>query len=305
MEALLTLQIFAGMLVLLAASGLFIHSLVHIGRIARIREHMIVFVLVGFAPAFPELFIGINAVILKVQPIALGNAIGTSIASMAFIAGMVAIFSKKFSTRTFFAHHDLTSLSLSTVLLFILASDGELSRIDGALLLIVFGYYLWNLYEQRHEFKIRYPESKKNLFVHLLVLIITAISIYLAAQYVLLSVYFLQSETMISGFLVGIILLAPLGALPELIIEFELIRGKLSSLSFGDLFTSVVVNSTLVIGVVSLLRPFTIESPALVQFSGFFLLILLLLFNVFARTRKQIDWKEGLVLVLGYFVFII
>ncbi len=305
MEPLLSLQIFAGMLVLVAASGLFIHSLVHVGRMLKIREDLIIFVLVGFATALPELFIGLNAIITNTQDIAVGNAIGTSIAALSFVAGMVAVFSRKFKTDSFFEHHDLTTLSVATVFLFILASDGALSRLDGAILLVVFIYYLWNVIDQKHKLTVKVAESRHNLFVHIVVLLITGVSIFLASQYVVFSAYFLEQLTFLPGVLIALVLIAPMGIVPELIIEFELIRNRSHKLSFGDLFTSVIINTTLVVGLVAFIKPFGIGNQMLLSFSGVFLLLVILLFNLFAKSRKEIDWKEGLILVLAYFMFII
>src|SRR3989304_8269588 len=109
---LLALQILAGMLIILPGCGLLIFSLIHIARFLRIKDYLIVFVIIGFATALPELFLGLNAAAQNYSNIALGNAIGTSIAAISLVAGIVAIFNKQFKTSKFFASHDLTHLSI-------------------------------------------------------------------------------------------------------------------------------------------------------------------------------------------------
>lgn len=298
------LTIFAGMLVLVGASGLFVHAVASTGRILKMKEFTVVFVLLGFATVTPELFIGLNAVYAGIPELAFGNAIGTSIASISFIGGMIAVFSHSIKTKNFFHHHDLTSLTIAVVLLFLLASDGYLSRLDGVLMLAAFGYYLINLIDYRKDFKLKIKEPKHTLLVHLLIMLISIIAMHFAAQSIVIAGKDLSAGTNLTPFLIAVALIAPLGAIPELIVEIELVRSKLSNLSFGDLFTSVVVNTTLVVGLLALVNPFTLQVTALTQFSGLFMVVMLLLFNYFVRSKDELNWREGLFLIISYFFFI-
>ncbi|MFQ5493725.1 MAG: sodium:calcium antiporter [Candidatus Dojkabacteria bacterium] len=299
------LQIFIGMLVLVAASGLFVHSLVHIARILQIKEYLIVFLLLGVATALPELFIAASAAKADFPEIALGNALGTSIAAMSFVVGIIAVFGRKIDTKNFFQSRDLMHLSLSVVLLIILASDGVLSRLDGLLLLIVFVYYIWNLYSYKNHFNLKVKDSSKSIYLHLAVFIVSGAALYFAAEYAVSSTILMTQVTALPGFLIAVVLLAPLGIVPELIIELELQKSKLSNLTFGDLFTSVVVNTTLIIGLLAIFNPLVIASPLLLSFSGLVLIIILMLFNFFVRTKESLDWKEGLFLIIVYLFFIV
>lgn len=305
MEIFAALQIFAGMLVLVAASGLFIHALVQVCRHLKIQEFYIVLIVIGFATALPEFFLALNAAVFNFPEIAFGNAIGTSIASMAFIAGIIAIFGRKLETKTFFKTHDMVTLSLGIALLSILGSDGIVSRFDGLLLIVVFFYYLWNILDRKDVLKLKIKPTNMSPLSHLIVMVFAGFGMILSAKYVLTSTVDLQLSSGLPGFMLAVVLIAPLGAIPELIIELELIRSKLNNLSFGDLFMSVVVNSTFIIGLLALVRPFTITAGPVFTFSGLFLIIIILIFNFFVRTRDQLDWKEGLLLLIGYFFFII
>ncbi|KXK26432.1 MAG: putative calcium/sodium:proton antiporter [candidate division WS6 bacterium OLB20] len=298
------LTIFAGMLVLVGASGLFVHAVSSAGRILKLREFSVVFVLLGFATVAPELFIGLNAVHAGIPELAFGNAIGTSIASLSFIGGMIAVFSHSFKTKNFFHHRDLSSLTISVVLLFLLASDGYLSRLDGTVLLIAFAYYLLNLIQYRKAFSLKIKEPKKTLAVHLFIMLVSLLAMHFSSQAIVFAGKDLAVTTGLTPFLIAVALIAPIGAIPELIVELELVRSKLSNLSFGDLFTSVVVNSTLVIGILSAVSPFTVQVTELVQFSVLFMVIILMLFNYFVRSRDELSWQEGLFLVISYFFFI-
>lgn len=305
MEIMSSLTIFAGMLVLVAASGLFVYALTNICRILGFKEYLIVVLFLGFATVLPELFIALNAVSQSAPELAFGNALGTSIASLSFIAGIIAIFSRSFKTNTFFQSKDLVHLTISVVLLIILASDGNLSRVDGVLLLIAFVYYIINILQYKSVLKLKSSEPKHSLLFHLVIIVLCLIAMQLSAQSIVTAGLELSLASALPLFLIATVLIAPLGAVPELIVELELIRSKMSNISFGDLFTSVILNSTLVIGLVAMLSPFTFTFSPIAQFSSLFFVVLLLVFNFFIRSKNELDWKEGLFLLFGYFFYIV
>lgn len=300
-----TLQILAGMLIILPGSGLLIYAFIHIARFLRVRDYLIVFVIIGFATSLPELFIGLQAAAINQPNIALGNAMGTSIAAISLIAGIVAIFNKKFKTNKFFASHDITHLSISIILLALLASDGYLSRVDGVLLLVSFGYYLLSIYSTPGKYSLpQINVNKKNIAVYVLVAILATLGIFFVAQSVVAATVNLASSSSLPAFLIALTMLAPLGAVPELIFELEINQKNFSQLTFGELFTSILINCTFVIGVIALIKPFVLENNLLFFTSALFLVLIMLAFNSFLRSKETLNWKEGTVLVIAYLIYL-
>ncbi|HLD03321.1 MAG TPA: hypothetical protein VJC17_00950 [Candidatus Dojkabacteria bacterium] len=300
-----TLKLLAGMLIILPASGLLIYSLIHITRYLRMRDYLVVFLVIGFATALPELFIGLQAASSNHPNIALGNALGSSIAAISLIAGVVAIFNKEFKTSKFFTSLDLTHLSISVILLSLLASDGYLSNIDGILLLISFTYYLLSIYTSPAQYKL--PEikvNKKYLLLYLFVAVISVLGIFFVSQSVVASTINLAKSTSLPTILIALTVLAPLGAVPELIFELEINKKSISKLTFGELFTSVLVNCTFIVGIIALIKPFAIEKNILFYSTALFLVLLLIAFNSFLRSRQMLHWKEGVILVIAYLVYL-
>lgn len=305
MEIFWTIQLLLGMSIITAGSGLLIYSLVHLARELEVKEYIIAFVLIGFATSFPEFLIAINSQLYGAPEIAFGNSIGTAIVSITLISGMFALFNRNFSTKNFFESHDFVHLSLSVLLLVVLSYDGKLSQLDGLLLVAAFFYYLWNLYQYKDKFQIKIKKTKRKPFSLLFVAVLSFFSIFLVADYTVFSLVKLQEFTKLPFFLLTITLLAPLGAVPELVYEFNLLKKKESRLSFGDLFTSVVINTSLIIGIIAIIEPFTIEISNLVTSSILFLVLMLLLFNYFMRSKSSLNWKEGAILIFSYILFIV
>lgn len=305
MELFWVVQILAGMLVVSGGTALVVYSLIHLARTSFIKEYVIAFIIVGIATSIPELIVALSAQVNGFPEIAYANAIGTSIVGMTFVAGMVAVFKRKLSTKNFFSSHDFGHLTLSVILLIILTMDGRLSRLDGVLLLGAFFYFLWNLFHHSKNFKLKEKETDKHPLIHVLILFLALFGIYFTADYAVYAVIELGSLTLLPMFLITVVLLSPLGVIPELIYEFALIHRKRSELALGDLFSNVVVNTTFITGILALIRPFAVGISNLQYLSSLFLIIVLIIFNYAARTKKDLNWKEGIFLILSYFFFIV
>ena len=77
-------------------------------------------------------------------------------------------------------------------------------------------------------------------------------------------------------------------------------------MAMGDLLGSVVANSTLILGIASLIRPLTLTHRGLLPYGtaiGVFTVIYLV-FVFFVRTKKRLEWWEGLILLCAYLLFV-
>ena len=139
----------------------------------------------------------------------------------------------------------------------------------------------------------------------MIILFLALFGIYFAAEYAVYAVVELRNLTVLPMFLITVVLLSPLGVIPELIYEFALIHKNRSELALGDLFTNVVVNTTFITGILAVIRPFTVGISNLQYLSSLFLVVILIFFNYAARTKNDLNWKEGLILILAYFMYIV
>ena len=76
-------------------------------------------------------------------------------------------------------------------------------------------------------------------------------------------------------------------------------------MALGDLLGSVVANSTLILGLAAIIRPLTLTQQGLMPYGlaiGAFTLIYFA-FISFVKTKKKLEWWEGLILILGYLLF--
>ena len=106
-------------------------------------------------------------------------------------------------------------------------------------------------------------------------------------------------------FLLGLFLISIGTSLPELTVGLRSVLSHHTGVSLGDLFGSAAINSTLILGVVSLIHP--IVAPPLRTFgtTGLFTLVILLFIFISLRNRKHLFPWEGVVLLITYAGFLL
>ena len=127
-------------------------------------------------------------------------------------------------------------------------------------------------------------------------LIFARIIVYAASQ--------IATELFLPHILIGLVIVSMATSLPEIFFETDSVLKGHSSMAVGDLLGSLAFNSTLILGIVSIISP--IQAP----FSSFivgsvFIIISILTFLVFAKTGKEITRKEGIILLMLYVLFVI
>jgi cation:H+ antiporter len=304
---LIILQIFAILLILIPLNGLIIRSFSIIAQKAKLSRTFIILFIVGFASAIPEIFIGINSAILNQPEIGIGNAIGTGIVLVSFVAGIVALYNKGFKTNKVFTKGNLIFISLTTLAFIVLGMDGFYSRLDGVILILTYVVYLILLSYYKNQFEVKsFSKIKtKQLLLNVLIAVVGLVITFLASYLLNLKAGELAKISFMPEFFIGLMLLAPLSGIPELIYEFQLHKRSLTELSLGEIFTSLVTNTTLTIGIIILISPLTISNPTFFYFTGLYMCILLVMFNIYIRTKNELSWKEGMILIFSYIIFML
>jgi len=106
-------------------------------------------------------------------------------------------------------------------------------------------------------------------------------------------------------FLIGLFLLAIGTSLPELVFGFEAVRKKEGEMLMGNLIGSLVINSTLIVGLVALISPIKIKTFSDYTLASVVFVTLFLLVYVFTKTKNRLEKWEGLALVAVYIIFFI
>ncbi len=297
--------ILASCIALVIASNFLVRSLVKISRFAGIGQFATSFVLLAFATSLPELLIGVNSALKGASTLAYSVVIGSNIIDLSFILGLTIILAHKIPVKGIVEKSDTLYMSIIAILLLLLSGDGSVSRMDGIILLVAYAIYVVDLFKQKLYFKAKNTKvSTKAAVLNFFILIVSGVILFISSEFLVNSSLALVTILNIPIVFIGFVIVAVGASFPELIFEIETIIKKKKQLAMGNLMGSVVANSALIIGICAVISPMIFSDMFMISISFLYLLLILLLFNIFMYTKKQLNWWEGAVLILVYLTYL-
>ncbi len=297
----------AGFLLLLQSVQMLVKALVALSKMLGISQFTTSFLVIGIAAVLPEFSISLSAAMDGNPGFGLGLLLGSNVTDLTLILGAIAIIasSVKF-TSTLIAGGSKFYLAL-LALPVLLMLDGEYSRLDGVALLAAFAFYVRHISRSRKspgEVIAEIGQHKMKAFSGSMLIALSLFVLFSSANIVADNAISLAGILRLPAIFVGV-LIAAATCLPELTFSLEAIREGKKGLGLGDILGNVATDATLTLGVIAFLFPFRIPQLPLGLLTGFSMVIVGFMALEFIRTGRQLDRKEGLMLLLIYLAFIL
>ena len=138
--------IVAGLATLVLGSRLFVTGAVDLARLFDISDAVIGLTIVAAGTSLPELASSLMAAWRKQPDIAIGNVVGSNIYNILAILGVSGMLASPVNGQGVSLTDTLMMIGFSVVLLVIAWTGFKLRRWEGALLLALYGGYLWHLW---------------------------------------------------------------------------------------------------------------------------------------------------------------
>ncbi|MBL9136170.1 MAG: calcium/sodium antiporter [Verrucomicrobiales bacterium] len=135
----------AGLTVLVVGSRLFVDGAVDLARLLKWSEALIGLTIVAAGTSLPELASSLMAAWRKQPDIAIGNVVGSNIYNILAILGVSGLVQSPLDGVGVKLTDTLVMIALSFVLLVFVWTGFQLRRWEGAVLLAIYGGYLWHL----------------------------------------------------------------------------------------------------------------------------------------------------------------
>ncbi len=306
--------VLAGLLILLYSADLFVEGAASTARYFKVSPLIIGIVIVGFGSSAPEMVVSVVAAIAGNPGIALGNAYGSNIANIALILGVTSLITP-ILVASRILRKELPMLVIITILSFFLIRDGEVSRLDGAVLLISFSLFmLWTVYESKkrpHDAvadEIATEESRISIKKAVLYILAGSILLVISSRILVWGAVRITQALGVSEVITGLTVVALGTSLPELASCIAAVRKKEDDIALGNIIGSYIFNSLLVVGLAASIAPIPVDADII---SRDFLLmgaLTLSLFVIGYSWRKEIgriNRFEGFFLLATYVTYII
>jgi len=296
-----------GLAMLVKGADLFVDASVAIAQDLKISPLIIGVTIVSLATTLPELIVSSLAAFRLESGLALGNAVGSCIANIGLIIGLICIIKgavvfdvKKIS----FSIHWLICFSL---VLFLITLPLEVKRFLGPLLILcAIIFLILNMRRRRKQplpAKILISKNKKELLRHSGLFIIGAVLVLLGSHFLVDSGISIAKALGISATVIGLTLAAIGTSLPELVTALVSVKKNKTELSLGNIIGANVLNMTLVVGSATTIHPLSISRFTQV-YSLPAMIVASLILAFFILVRKQLGRKEGRIIFGLYFLYI-
>lgn len=313
------IAIILGLALLVFGANLFIDYAVLLAKRLQLSTLLIGIFIIGFGTSAPELLVSALAAIQK-SDVALGNAIGSNITNIALILGLTAVISP-ISFKSSILKSELPVLTIISIITLGLIYDGQLSHIDGAILLLLFALFtVYSFFRnkqaphdpyltsQAKEINQKNKELIPSLSLTRILLGITSgLGIMLVSSQLLIwSCRQIALMCGISELVIGLTIVALGTSLPELASSIAAIKKNEHELAVGNVIGSNIFNTLVVIGISGVVRETTVDSIIVKRDFMIMLFLTLSLFLFGYRFKKivgRINRFEGLLLLaiyLGY-----
>ncbi len=290
-----------GILLLYLGGEGFVRGGITLASHYRVQEYVVGATLIALGTSLPEAVTSFYAALRGATEISVANVVGSNMANIALILGVVALLSPVVVERDVFSQ-DSPSFLMSAGLALILGLDGRFSRLDGLLLLILIVAYVW--------FIVRDPaamtqESRPlgRLSLGWLMVLLAPLVLALGSKLTVDSAVVLARHLGVSQWVIGVTMIAVGTSLPEISTSLVAVARGEQAIAVGNLLGSNIFNIYFILGGSALIRPLEVR-PATRGYDLWVLLIfhLVVLFMLYDR---KLDRDSGITLILGYVAFII
>lgn len=261
----------AGLALLVWSADRFVNGASAAAKYAGMPPLLIGMVIIGFGTSAPEMMVSAIAASQGNPGLALGNAYGSNITNIALILGLVAVISP-IAVHSQVLRKELPVLTVITLLAAYQLWDGELTRMDALVLLVVFAALVgWSIREGlRHrsdslssEIEHKLAEQTMPLKRAIFWLVAGLILLIISSRILVWGAVHIAQSLGISDLIIGLTIVAVGTSLPELASSIVAARKGEHDLALGNILGSNLFNTLAVVGIAATIHPLAVAPEVL------------------------------------------
>lgn len=309
--AVVALVLVAALAVLVGGARRFTVAAERVGLAFGMSPFAVGVLIVAIGTSLPELVSAIVASVQGATGVVAGNVLGANTALLLLVLGVVAATARRgIQLGERYIAIDLNFMLGATALLLLVMSDGAVSRLEAAMLLLAYVAYMGHLLTDGRtasanaSFDEALPDvGRPGLQPRdLLVLLIAGAVIFVGADTTLAALLALADHLGISPALASMTILSLGTTLPETAVSVAAALAGRAEMAVGNILGSCIFNTLSVVGVASLLRPIVVP-PELMRLPLPCFVGAAILFYLLTSDRRVSRW-EGVLFVCAYLLLV-
>ena len=316
-----------GFILLVKGADIFVDGSSSIAKILKIPPIIIGLTIVAFGTSAPEAAVSITASMNGQNGMAIGNVIGSNIFNLLMVVGASGFISTLLVKKSILSR-ELPFVLITSILLIVLSSDifisgsssYTLSRMDGAILLILFAgfvYYLVTSALKSRNSSLNIDETSldieavdKDVMVQqnfspmsksIFLSVVGILAIILGGKIVVDCASNIASSFGVNDQLIGLTVVAIGTSLPEFVTSIVAATKGESDLALGNVIGSNIFNILFVLGISALISPMTINPKLFIDAAVMIIATIITFF--FAYRKNNVNKYESLTLMILYVAY--
>lgn len=305
-----------GFVLLIKGADFFVEGSSSVAKTFNVPSLIIGMTIVAMGTSLPELAVSVTASMTGNNTLAVSNVAGSNIFNLMVVCGACALFTPLTIEKNTLLKEFPFSIICAGLLVVLGFLGMSLGRVDGIIFLVIFMVYLlWMISSAKQarnaEDKL---EKEEEEFVEeeikilpmwkcLLFIVGGMIAIKFGGDFVVDGASAIAAGFGLSQTLIGLTIVALGTSLPELVTSIVAARKDEVDMALGNVIGSNIFNILLILGVAAAISPITFLMENIIDIV--ILIVMSLVVWIFAWTSKEINRKEGIMMLLMYAVYMV
>lgn len=259
--------------------------------------------IVAMGTSMPEFCVSLISALKGTSDLAVGNIVGSNIFNTLLIVGVSALVAPMSIMKTT-VRKDIPFALVASALLLIMCLDGDISRIDAAILFVMFLIFMYiTLRGAKVQGTDVEEKEKKSMATWLSVVwILVGLACLIGGSNLFVDgATAVATKLGVSEAFIGLTIVAGGTSLPELATSVVSARKGNSGIAIGNVLGSNVFNILAILGLTGVISPMTLKGITMTDLS--MMVISIILIWLFSFTKYKIERWEGAILTavfVGY-----
>lgn len=295
-----------GFAMLVKGADWFVDGAAGIASKLKIPQLVIGLTIVAMGTSAPEAAVSITAALKENASIAIGNVVGSNILNILIILGVTAVIIAMSIQKSTVMIEIPFMIAITVILIGMGKTGGQISRLEGVILWVLFLAYLTYLFFLARKGKEEDVEEKRSVWKLLLFMILGGVLVVWGSNFTVDSATVIARTVGISEHFIGLTIIAFGTSLPEFVTSVTAARKGNADIAVGNIVGSNIFNILFILGTTALITPIPYASAFIIDGIVAVATGVVLWLAVF----KNLELKRGwgiimLVLYAAYFVYLV
>jgi len=295
----------ASLLLLYIGSEKIVEAAKRLASSLNIHKVVVGTIFVASVTSAPEFFSSIIAALFSSSQMALGNIIGSNIYNIPLIIGICGLIGEFKMKNSTINKECLFMIGLAALMMLLTIATGTVAWWTGIIFLAMYPAFIYYSIRKGSSNGNQTNETRGNITKPAAIMVLGGAALIAGTFLLVYSAITMAEIFGLSQFYAGLTIMALGCVVPETAVSVAAALHGEQEISIGNVIGDNIITITLVLGIVALIRSFTVPLQEILTTVPFIILVTLMLFAINKRSRKITRTWSMLMLAMAVTAFIL